>query len=106
MLWIAVLAGNVGTWMQTVGAQWLVVHEPDAATWVSLVQTATMLPVLLLALPAGALADRFDRRRLLLGVQVALFLVGAALAAADLARPDAAAAACWSSPSCSGWGRR
>jgi MFS family permease len=79
MLWIAVLAGNVGTWMQTVGAQWLVVREPDAATWVSLVQAATMFPVLLLALPAGALADTFDRRRLLLVVQVALFAVAGVL---------------------------
>ena len=79
MLWIAVLAGNVGTWMQTVGAQWLVVREPDAATWVSLVQTATMLPVLLFALPSGALADTFDRRRLLLVVQVALFAVAGTL---------------------------
>jgi MFS family permease len=80
-LWIGVLASNLGTWMQTVGAQWLVVHEPDAATWVSLVQVATMLPVLLLALPSGTLADTFDRRRLLLGVQIGLLLVGAALAA-------------------------
>jgi len=79
MLWIAVLAGNVGTWMQTVGAQWLVVHQPDAATWVSLVQVATTAPVLLLALPSGTLADTFDRRRLLLGVQVALFLIGVVL---------------------------
>ena len=80
-LWIAVLASNAGTWMQTVGAQWLVVHEPNAATWVSGVQTVTMLPVLLLALPAGTLADAFDRRRLLLGVQGSLFLIGAGLAA-------------------------
>ena len=79
MLWVAVLAGNVGTWMQTVGAQWLVVREADAATWVSLVQAATMLPVVLFALPAGALADNLDRRRLLLGVQVGLFLTGAVL---------------------------
>ncbi|GAA0574880.1 MFS transporter [Paractinoplanes ferrugineus] len=81
VLWVAVLAGNVGTWMQTVGAQWLVVDEADAATWVSLVQTVTMVPVLLLALPSGALADRFDRRRLLLAVQVALFAVAAVLTA-------------------------
>ncbi|MBG0566165.1 MFS transporter [Actinoplanes sp. NEAU-A11] len=81
MLWLAALASNVGTWMQTVGAQWLVVHEPDAATWVSLVQAVTMLPVLLFALPSGALADTLDRRRLLLGVQIGLFGVGAALAA-------------------------
>nr|WP_296071992.1 MFS transporter [uncultured Actinoplanes sp.] len=80
-LWIAVLAGNVGTWMQTVGAQWLVVREPDAATWVSLVQVATMTPVLLLALPSGALADVLDRRLLLLGVQVALFGIAALLTA-------------------------
>jgi len=89
-LWIAVLASNVGTWMQTVGAQWLVVGEPHPATWVSLVQTATTLPVLLLALPSGALADRFDRRRLLLTVQVALFAVGCvltALTALDLMPP-------------------
>ena len=79
MLWIAVLASNVGTWMQTVGAQWLVVHQANAATWVSLVQTATMLPVLLFALPSGTLADTFDRRRLLLTVQVLLFLTGTAL---------------------------
>src|SRR5690242_13585896 len=79
MLWIAVLAGNVGTWMQTVGAQSLVVREPGAATWVSLVQAMTMLPVVLLALPSGALADSFDRRRMLLVVQVALFAVAAVL---------------------------
>ncbi|MEV4638968.1 MFS transporter [Actinoplanes sp. NPDC049548] len=89
-LWIGVLASNVGTWMQTVGASWRVVHEPDAATYVSLVQTATMLPVLLLALPSGTLADTFDRRRLLLGVQVGLFGVAAtltALTAADRMPP-------------------
>jgi len=78
-LWIAVLASNVGTWMQTVGAQWLVVGEPHAATWVSSVQAATTIPVLLLALPSGALADRFDRRRLLLAVQLGLFAVGCVL---------------------------
>jgi MFS family permease len=78
-LWIGVLASNVGTWMQTVGAQWHLVHEPDAATYVSLVQTATMLPVLLLALPSGTLADTFDRRRLLLAVQVGLFFVAGTL---------------------------
>ena len=80
-LWIAVLVSNVGTWMQTVGAQWLVVGEPRAATWTSLVQTVTMLPVLLLALPAGAIADVLDRRRLLLAVQSVLLLIGALLTA-------------------------
>ncbi|MGW4501841.1 MFS transporter [Micromonospora sp. NPDC004336] len=78
-LWLAVLASNVGTWMQTVGAQWLLVDEANASTLVSLVQTASMLPVLLLALPAGALADTLDRRRLLIGVQCFLAAVGVLL---------------------------
>jgi MFS family permease len=78
-LWLAVLASNIGTWMQTVGAQWLLVEQPNAATLVALVQTASMLPVLLLALPSGALADSFDRRRLLLGVQAYLCAVGLVL---------------------------
>ncbi|WP_034722325.1 MFS transporter, partial [Intrasporangium chromatireducens] len=45
-LWIGALVSNIGTWMQTVGAQWLLVREPGAAALVSLVQTAQALPVL------------------------------------------------------------
>ncbi len=78
-LWTAQLFSLIGTWMQTVGAQWLLVDEPDAATLVGLVQTAAMLPTLFLALPAGALADIVDRRRLLIGVQLFQVLVGAGL---------------------------
>ena len=77
-LWIAQFASNVGTWMQTVGAQWLLIdHSP---LLVSLVQTASSLPIVLLALPAGAFADLVDRRRLLLGAQLAMFLAASALA--------------------------
>src|SRR3954451_3120789 len=71
-LWIAQLGSNIGTWMQTVGAQWLLVGEPHASTLVALVQTATALPVMLFGLPAGVLADVFDRRRFLIGVHVML----------------------------------
>ncbi|WP_307849135.1 MFS transporter [Micromonospora sp. U56] len=78
-LWLALLAANVGTWMQSVGAQWLLIDEPNAATLVALVQTASLLPVLLLALPAGALADAFDRRHLLIWVQLFLVVVAVAL---------------------------
>ncbi|WP_410812077.1 MFS transporter [Micromonospora sp. 067-2] len=77
-LWLALLAANVGTWMQTVGAQWLLIHHSNASTLVALVQTASLLPVLLLALPAGVLADNVDRRHLLIAVQ--LFLVAVAVA--------------------------
>lgn len=79
-LWLALLVSNIGTWMQTVGAQWLLVDEPNAGTLVAVVQTATLLPALLLALPAGALADSLDRRGMLISVQLYMFAVGATLA--------------------------
>jgi MFS family permease len=79
-LWVASLGSNVGTWMQMVGAQWLLVDQPNAATLVSLVQTATMLPVFLLSMPAGVLADTFDRRLLLVAVQGFQVVVGVVLA--------------------------
>jgi MFS family permease len=82
MLWIASLASNIGTWMQTVGAQWLLVDEPGAPLLVALVQTATLLPVFLLAMPAGVLADTFDRRHLLVAVQGFQIVVGIVLAVA------------------------
>ncbi|MET8653174.1 MULTISPECIES: MFS transporter [Nocardia] len=79
-LWIAQLVSNLGTWMQTVGAQWILVDEPNAATLVSLVQTAITLPVMLLSIPSGVIADLVDRRRLLLGAQSAMAVLAAILA--------------------------
>lgn len=78
-LWIAALVSNVGTWMQTVGAQWLLVHQAHAAILVPLVQTAGMLPYVLFGLVGGVLADTFDRRRLLIAVQGSMVVAGAAL---------------------------
>ncbi|MFF9025976.1 MFS transporter [Streptomyces eurythermus] len=87
-LWIAQLVSNIGSWMQMVGAQWLLIgHDPALVT---LVQTASSLPVVLLALPAGVVADRHDRRRVLLVTQGALFAVSGVLTAltfADLLTP-------------------
>lgn len=73
MLWFAQLGSNVGTWMQTVAAQWLLVGHANAATLVSLVQTASLLPVFFVSLPAGVLADVLDRRRLLFWASIASF---------------------------------
>jgi MFS family permease len=67
-LFIAQLVSNIGLWMQTVGAQWFLVEHHGGATVVALVQTASLLPTLFLALPAGGLADLLDRRRLLIVV--------------------------------------
>jgi MFS family permease len=83
VLWIAQFASNVGTWMQTVGAQWLLVDRSPLL--VALVQAAASLPIVALALPAGAWADLLDRRRLLLGAQLAMFLAAATLAAVTVA---------------------
>ena len=79
-LWIATLASNIGTWMHDVGAGWLMTSLSPSPVMVALVQTATTLPIFLLALPAGALADIVDRRRFLIVVQVWMGCVAALLA--------------------------
>ena len=73
-LWIADVASNIGTWMHDAAAAWLMTLLTPSPLLVSLVQAATTLPLFLLALPAGALADIFDRRRILLIAQVWWFL--------------------------------
>jgi MFS family permease len=78
-LWLAVLVSNIGVWMQTVGAQWLLVRLPGAAILVALVQTADMLPDVLFGVVGGVLADTFNRRRLLISVQAFMVIAGAAL---------------------------
>lgn len=84
-LWIAQLVSNLGTWMQMVGAQWVLVDEPNAAALVSFVQTATTLPVMILAIPSGVLADLLDRRRLLLGAQATMAVLAITLAVSTAA---------------------
>ena len=79
-LWPAVLVSYLGIWMQTVGVQWALVNGPNAGSAVALVQTAAMLPIMLFALPAGVLADVFDRRWLMFSVQVYVFVVAGLLA--------------------------
>src|SRR6267143_561609 len=68
-LWIATVVSNIGTWMQDVGESWLMTSLTPSPVLVALVETAGSLPVVLVALPAGALADVVDRRRLLLVMQ-------------------------------------
>jgi len=81
VLWTATVVANIGTWMYNAAAGWLMTSlDPDPLT-VSLVQVATSLPMFLFALPAGALADMVDKRRLLIGVEVATTVLAAALAA-------------------------
>src|SRR5438309_7161395 len=78
-LWIATIVSNVGTWMQDVGAGWLMTSLSSSPFMVALVEAADSIPMMLLAMPAGALADIVDRRRLLIAVQSYLLVVAGAL---------------------------
>ena len=79
-LWLANLVSATGTIVQGVGAAWLMTTLAGTPDLVALVQTATYLPILLLALLAGTLADLWDRRRVLLLAQFWTVLISAALA--------------------------
>jgi MFS family permease len=83
-LWLANMVSNIGTFMQTVGAAWLMTSLSTMAVLVALVQAAGIFPMFLLALPAGALADIIDRRRLLLASQTWMMAAAAVLAVLTL----------------------
>lgn len=80
VLWIATVLSNIGTWMHDVGAGWLMTELSPSPFIVATVQAATTLPVFLFALPAGAIADIVDRRRLLIVVNAFMALTAGALA--------------------------
>jgi MFS family permease len=80
-LLIADFASDVGTFMQTVGAAWLMTTLTSSTTYIALIQTASALPFFLLALPAGSIGDIFDRRKLILCTEIWMFSAAAALAA-------------------------
>jgi MFS family permease len=84
-LWIASVASNVGTWMQEVGAAWLMTSLTSSPLFVTLIQAGSGLPMFLLAIPSGALADIVDRRRLLLATQTWMLLAAATLGTITLA---------------------
>jgi MFS family permease len=68
-LWLAFTVSTIGTWVHDVATAWLMTRMAPEPIFVGLIATAETIPPLLLALPAGALADRIDRRRLLLLTQ-------------------------------------
>ncbi|GAA4459530.1 MFS transporter [Nibrella saemangeumensis] len=75
-IWLAAFVSNIGTWMQNMAGVWLLTTLSQSQVLVALMQTATSLPIFMLSIPAGALADLLDRRRLLLTTQ--LFMAGVA----------------------------
>ena len=81
MIWIATIVANVGTWMYSAAAGWLMTDLDPNPLMVSLVQSVSNLPLLLFALPAGALADLVDLRWLILVLEIATTIVSAIFAA-------------------------
>src|SRR6267142_1610137 len=79
-LLIADLVSDIGTFMQGVGAAWLMVSQGAGPLLVALTQTVSAFPFFLLALPAGALGDIFDRRKLILMTEVWMFSLAVLLA--------------------------
>jgi predicted MFS family arabinose efflux permease len=80
-IWVAEVVANIGTWMYGAAAGWLMTGLDPDPLMVSLVQTASNLPLLLFAIPAGALADVVDLRRLIIGLEIATTVVAAIFAA-------------------------
>ena len=78
-LWSANIVVSLGVWMQSTSAGWLMTSLSPNALMVSLVQAATIVPVFLFALPAGAIADIVDRRVFILGTQVWMLLAATVL---------------------------
>jgi len=83
-LWLATVVGWLGTWLQNTGAGWLMTTLAPNAVVVAMVQAATIMPVFLLALPGGALADIVDRRVFLIATQSWTFLSACLLAGLTL----------------------
>jgi MFS family permease len=80
MLWIASFVSSIGTWMQDVGAAWLMVTLTTEPIMVASIQAITSFSIFLLALPAGAIADIIDRRRYLILSQTGLMITAGLLA--------------------------
>jgi len=84
-LFIAATASNLGAWMQDVGRSWLMLQLSPSPLLIALVQSTAMAGVFVFALPAGAVADLLDRRRVLILAQGWMLVVAALLAAVTAA---------------------
>ena len=81
VIWTATLVSNVGGWMYSAASGWLMTSLNPDPLIVALVQAASNLPIFLLALPAGAFADIFDKRKYLIVVESLYTVVSAVYAA-------------------------
>ena len=79
-VWAASTLSNLGGLIQSVGASWMMISIAHSADMVALVQASVTLPIMLLSLVAGAMADNLDRRKVMLGAQIFMLVVSIALA--------------------------
>ena len=98
-MWVGSFASNIGTWMQNVVLPAYVYERTGKASVVGLLVFAQLGPLLLLSIPAGVIADRFDRRRWLIAMQIVQLVFSAVLA--PLAAADAPCGRCSSCRSAS-----
>lgn len=80
-IWVGSLGSNLGSQIQAVGAAWLMTSLTTSADLVALVQASTTLPIVIFSLASGAIADNFDRRRVMLAAQAFMLAVSLLLAA-------------------------
>src|ERR1700724_3952035 len=83
-LLIADLVSDIGAFMQSVGAAWLMTSLTDSPLYIALIQTASALPFFLLALPAGSIGDILDRRKLILGTEIWMLGIAVVLVLATI----------------------
>ncbi len=84
--WLGNFLSNIGTWMQNVAQGWLVLELSNSAFWLGVVGFAASAPMLVFSLIGGVIADRVDRRRLMIRTQSAMMLFAFVLAALSYAR--------------------
>lgn len=80
LLWMATLVSNLGGLVQSVGAGWMMTTLTPSHNMVALVQASTTLPIMIFSIAAGALADNFDRRIVMLVAQIGMMVVSLTLA--------------------------
>src|SRR5690606_22227167 len=83
--WFGFAMSSFGTIVQAVGAAWLMTSITQNPTWPALVQASNTLPVMLFSIVAGALADNYERRNIMLVAQLLMFSASIALVALELA---------------------
>lgn len=79
-IWIANLASNLGSTIQSVGAAWLMTDLTSSHRLIALVQASATIPIMLFGIVAGAIADNYDRRHVMLAAQIGMLVTSAALA--------------------------